>query len=106
VEESEERPERPAARVHGGEDRVVDEREELAGHQVHHVSERLRARAIACHRGAEQEGQVDASEAQLVGRSQARGQYQGADEAAGEGTPETHVALALEIDTAALMRAR
>ena len=47
VEEPEQRPEQPAARVDRGEDRVVDEREHLPGHQVQQIPERLGARAIA-----------------------------------------------------------
>ena len=92
--------------VDRGEDRVVDEREHLTGHQVQQIPERLGARSIAGERGAEQERQVDAGQPELVGRPQGRGQHQRADEAPGEGSPEAHRSLASAIETAALMRAR
>ena len=76
--------------VSSDEDREVDEGETFSGRQVQQISERLGARAIAREGGAEQEGQIDAGEAQLVGRPQACGQYQGADEASGKRTPDGH----------------
>jgi hypothetical protein len=83
VEEAEQRSEQPATRVDRGEERVVDEREHLPGREVQQVSKRLGARPIMGEGGAEQEGQVDASEAQLVGGPQAGGQHQRADETSG-----------------------
>ena len=106
VQEPEQGSEQPAAVVDRGEERVVDEREHLTGHQVQQIPERLGARAIAGERGAEQERQVDAGQPELVGRPQGRGQHQRADEAPGEGSPEAHRPLASAIETAALMRAR
>ena len=106
VQEPEQRPKRPAARVDGGEDRVVDEREHLSRHEVQQISECLGAGAIAGDGGAEQEREVDASEAELVGRPQGGGQHQRADEAAGERSPDAHAAPASAIETAALMSAR
>src|SRR5829696_7470857 len=106
VQETEQRAERPAARVDGREDRVVDKREHFSGGEVQHISECLGSCAIVGDGGAEQERKVDAGEAELVGRPQGGGQHQRADEAAGEGSPDAHPAPALAIDTAALMSAR
>ena len=106
MQQSEEGAERPAGRVDRDEDRVVDEREHLAGRKVQQIADGLGACAIGRDGGAEQERQVDAREAELVGRAQGRRQHERADEAAGERSPDAHRTLALAIETAALTSAR
>ena len=106
MQEPEQRSKRPAARVDRGEDHVVDEREHLSGREVQQIPDCLGACAIAGDGGTEQEWEVDASEAELVGRPQGGGQDQRAHEAAGQGAEDAHPAPVLAIETAALMRAR
>jgi hypothetical protein len=100
-----ERTEEPAAGAARGEDREVDEREDLAGRQVHEISDCLGTRTIAGDGCPEEEGQVDAGQAQLVRRPQAGRQHECADEATGKSAPHAH-SLALAIETAALISAR
>ena len=76
VQKSEERAEEPAFRADRGEQREVDKREDLAGGQVHEIPECLGARAITGDGGPEEERQVDAREAELVCRPQARRKHE------------------------------
>ncbi|MGW0752591.1 hypothetical protein [Streptomyces sp. NPDC002587] len=74
VDEAEETSQPPAAVADGGEDRVVDQGEDLAVDEVCAVAVCLGAGAVAGEGGAEQERQVDTGEVEGVGCAQARGQ--------------------------------
>jgi hypothetical protein len=68
----------------GGEDREVDDREDLADDEVHGVAQRLRACAIGGDDGAEQERQIHPRQPQFAGAAQGGREDQHPRKAAGD----------------------